>query len=91
MKIKIPAHEPPIKDCEHLNHNEIEIDLGEDVVRVVFCKDCKHFTPFDNGYSWVNRNRLDGTCDALIKIHDSERYVVLPDHYCSYGKRKNER
>ena len=90
MKIHLPAYEPSLECTERLRHGEINIDLGEDVVRVVFCKDCKYFNPYDNGYSWVNKGRLDGCCDALIKFHDSERYSVLPDHYCSYGERKDK-
>lgn len=40
MKIHIPAYEPSLECTERLRHGEIDIDLGEDVVRVVFCKDC---------------------------------------------------
>ena len=40
MKIHIPAYEPSLECTERLRHGEIDIDLGEDVVRVVFCRDC---------------------------------------------------
>lgn len=40
MKITIPAYEPIFKGNEHLRHNEIEIELGEDVIEVTRCKDC---------------------------------------------------
>lgn len=42
MKIHLPAYEPLLKGNEHLRHGEIEIDLGEDVVKIVRCKNCKH-------------------------------------------------
>ena len=59
----------------------------EDVVKVVRCKDCKHFKPLSDG-SWINQNREDGICYALVNYHDSERYCVRPDHFCSYGELK---
>jgi len=40
MKIKIPAYEPVSKAYAHLRHGPIELDLGEDIVMVVRCKDC---------------------------------------------------
>lgn len=40
MKIKILACEPLLKGNENLKHGEMDIELGEDIVRVVFCKDC---------------------------------------------------
>lgn len=42
MKIHIPAFNPMAKCNEHLAHGPIDIDLGEDVVLVVRCKDCKN-------------------------------------------------
>lgn len=44
MKITIPAYEPIFKGNEHLRHNEIEIELGEDVIEVIRCKDCGNRT-----------------------------------------------
>lgn len=41
MKIEIPAFEPMLKANEHLRHGPISIDLGDDVVKVVRCKNCK--------------------------------------------------
>ena len=61
--------------------------LTADVVKVVRCKDCKHFKPLSDG-SWINQNREDGICYALVNYHDSERYCVRPDHFCSYGELK---
>ena len=42
MKIHIPAFIPMAKCNEHLAHGAIDIDLGEDVVKIVRCKDCIH-------------------------------------------------
>ena len=60
-----------------------------DLVNVVRCKDCKHFKPLSDD-TWINQNREDGICYALVNYHDSERYCVQPDHYCSYGERKEK-
>ena len=60
-----------------------------DVVKVVRCKDCKYFEPLRDS-TWINQNRKDGICYALVNFHDSERYCVQPDHYCSYGERKDK-
>lgn len=54
---------------------------------IVKCCDCKYFKLLADG-SWVNQHRTDGICYALIDYHDSERYCVRPDHFCSYGERK---
>lgn len=43
MKIHIPAFEPLARCNEHLRHGPIEIDLGEDVVQVVRCKNCHKY------------------------------------------------
>ena len=40
MKIEIPPFRAMARCNEHLNHNGFFIDLGEDVVQVVRCKDC---------------------------------------------------
>ena len=61
--------------------------LANGVKLPVMCKDCKHFKPLSDG-SWINQNREDGICYALVNYHDSERYCVQPDHFCSYGELK---
>lgn len=88
MKIHLPPYEPLLKENEHLRHGEINIDLGEDVVKVVRCKDCEYWVALDNGFSYVHKGRTDGVCNALVKYHDSERYCTQQDHFCGYGKRK---
>lgn len=40
MKITIPAFKPQLECTEHLRHEEIEIELGENVIEVTRCKDC---------------------------------------------------
>lgn len=81
MKIHIPAYEPSLECTERLRHGEIDIDLGEDVVRVVFCKDCvgceHHYPAKARG-----EEALDGWyCKYL-------RQYVRHNHYCGYGERK---
>ena len=43
MKIHIPAFEPMAKCNEHLRHGAIDIDLGENIIEVIRCRDCRWF------------------------------------------------
>lgn len=61
-----------------------------DMVEVVRCKDCKHWTPMDDGISWNNRGRADGRCKMLENMHYSERGLTNEYHFCSYGERKEQ-
>ena len=76
MKIEIPAFEPMAKCNEHLRHGPISIDLGKDVVKVVRCKDCKHF-----------RRNLENdaysSCVCCGGMADPEE-----TDFCSFGERK---
>lgn len=78
MKIHIPEFVPMAKCNEHLAHGPIDIDLGEDVVLVVRCKDCKHY--------------IRGSCDCHSEWPDeyTTGYDCRPDEddFCSYGERK---
>ena len=72
MKIHIPAFEAMAKCNEHLNHGPIDIDLGDDVVTVVRCRECKHH--HDCGTHF---------CDALgMDCPDDSEF------FCAYGERK---
>ena len=74
MKIEIPAFEPMLKANEHLRHGPLTIDLGDDVVKVVRCKDCKHY----------GRNLENDTyCSSVNGMTDPEE-----DDFCSYGEPK---
>lgn len=55
----------------------------KDLVEVVRCKDCKHFTPKEklNPIKYINPLEADGLCENSDKYIDS-------DDYCSYGVRK---
>lgn len=77
MKIHLPPYEPLLKGNEHLRHGEIEIDLGEDVVKVVFCKDCKHW----GGITFGN------ICRRWTGLNVNN--CTKPTDYCSYGERKD--
>ena len=77
MKIHLPAYEPLFKENEHLRHGEIDIDLGEDVVKVVFCKDCKHW----GGITFGN------ICRRWTGLN--VKNCTKPTDYCSYGERKD--
>ena len=59
-----------------------------DVAEVVRCKDCKFWTPMDDGISWQNKGRTDGECQFLWQLHHAERHLTEKDHFCGYGERK---
>jgi hypothetical protein len=59
-----------------------------DVAEVVRCKDCKFWTPMDNGISWHHKGRTDGECEKLWQLHCAERHLTQQDHFCGYGERK---
>lgn len=74
MKIHIPAYEPSLECTKHLKHGEIDIDLGENVVKVVRCKDCKHCEKWN---------------DETIICHKQRALLSMKaDDYCSYGELK---
>ena len=71
----------PVYLCDHTLH-EIRNAPTEDVVKVVRCKDCKHYIPkailtdeYDNPLGY------DGICDNCDKYTDK-------DDFCSYGELK---
>ena len=49
----------------------------DDVVEVVRCKDCKY----------LDRTDCFGEC-SLFKDRDEPRGEMLPNDFCSYGKRR---
>lgn len=59
----------------------------ENFVEVVRCKDCKHWEEIER-HGGYNHN---GFCMMQSKIFYSERPATDTDHFCSYGKRKEER
>ena len=82
MKIHIPAFVPMAKCNEHLAHGPIDIDLGENVVVVVRCKDCEYWefdeseyreNPYYKSYCEVWGHQCNG-----------------PDGYCSAAKRRDD-
>lgn len=78
MKVHIPAFEPMAKCNEHLKHGPIDIDLGPDVVKVVRCKDCKHYK--------------SGSCECHSVWSDeySAGYDCGPDDFCSIGQHRED-
>ena len=50
-----------------------------DAVKVVRCKDCKHYKPQKKSAHWENRANY---CNRVVTIK------VQPDDFCSYGERK---
>lgn len=49
-----------------------------DAVEVVRCEDCKYRT-----YDGYHKHHYCSNTRGC-------RYVILPDHFCSYGERKND-
>lgn len=84
------------KDCVHYGDCDFQSMVGcpsfcvqykhKDDVRVVRCKDCKHY-----------RNHPNGLCDCWTEPYANERgykgdmHCVEPDDFCSYGERKEEK
>ena len=81
MKIHIPAYEPSLECTERLRHGEIDIDLGEDVVRVVFCKDCKYCSKVKDLILPITHS---------ICCYRPNNCAVEPNDFCSYGERKDK-
>ena len=52
-----------------------------DAVKVVRCKDCKHYKPQKKSAHWENRANY---CGRIVTIR------VQPDDFCSYGERKDD-
>lgn len=74
MKIHIPAFQAMAKCNEHMNHGPIDIDLGPDVVPVVRCLECKHYT------DWGACGNTDNGWDAP---------QMGPNDFCSKGEKAN--
>ena len=57
MRIEIPPFRAMAKCNEHLNHNDFTIGLGEDVIEVVRCKNCRHWNEYNTeeniGYCYI--------------------------------------
>ncbi|MBO5968999.1 MAG: hypothetical protein J6S14_10945 [Clostridia bacterium] len=78
--------------CDRCKHNRCTVcDIDEvlllleeaddaDVEEVVRCKDCKHCDEYQN----FNFERYLG-CNT-----NGEIYKVEPNHFCSYGERKED-
>lgn len=61
-----------------------------DFVEVVRCKDCKHGRPIDKTKS-PEKYYKDGcvVCECEDVVGD-EPMIYLPNHFCSYGERKEK-
>ena len=51
-----------------------------DAVKVVRCKDCKHYKPQKKSTHWENRANY---CNRVVTIK------AQPNDFCSYGERKD--
>ena len=74
---------------DYVSTSEILEIPAVDAVEVVRCYKCKHWEPMNKG-SWMNRNRTDGVCRALMEFRLAERYMTEKDHFCGYGERRKE-
>ena len=61
----------------------VSIIPAADVVEVVRCKDCKHYSP--TYYSICTNNNVE-----ISFYGESAVLVVEPDFYCAYGERRNK-
>lgn len=83
MKIHIPKFEPILKANEHLAHGAFDIDLGENVVAIVRCKDCRKNGTTECGMSWTNIYK------CVVDQKPSTTWNQDND-FCSWGERKSE-
>ena len=99
MKIHIPAIEPIALCNQHLAHGAFDIDLGENVVEVVRCHDCKYAVPLDNNCELNSNVYMHCTeChgEPVNNVwHKYKRYyrdysIVEHDNFCCWGE-KNEK
>ncbi len=68
-------------------YKAIQIVTAADVEEVVRCKDCKHAQELNN---FEQRCYVEG-CISCTQIHPmSDRLVMLPTDFCSYGERKEK-
>ena len=90
MKIHIPAFVPMARCNEHPAHGPIDVDLGEDVVKVTRCRDCEYFNDLAKTSLLVNGKHVKaGWCDRCARW--DEEYRMLPDDFCSYGCWRNDK
>lgn len=75
MKIEIPAFTPLLRANEHLAHGPISIDLGEDLVLVIRCKNCGYYR---------NKNQV------CIGLPTESMVFRNPEDFCSKAVRKKE-
>lgn len=75
MKIHIPAFQAAARCNEHMNHGPIDIDLGEDVVKVTRCRECKYMN----------------TCDCPCSMLEGENVQTFGEvSFCSYGEPREK-
>ena len=76
MKVHIPAFKAMAKCNEYLDHEAFDIDLGENVVQVVFCKECEY---------WDRKHPIDRYGYCKQAMYDCAAY-----HFCGWGVSKEK-
>jgi hypothetical protein len=69
-----------VKDCGGFFKNKA------DYVAVVRCKDCKHKQELDK---YEKRLYIEGCVACTQSSPNSDRLVMLPNDFCSYGERSD--
>lgn len=59
-------------------------ETSDDYVKVVRCKDCKHYRNHPNGLCYLHTEPYDNK-----QSFKGEAVCVEPDDFCSYGERKD--
>lgn len=87
MKIHIPAFRAMARCNEHLDHGPIDIDLGDDVVKVTRCRECKHY---HTGTGRCNKLSFFETPDGkpCSPVESQDWKMFEADDFCSYGEPK---
>ena len=87
MILHIPEFRAMAVCNQHLNHGAFDIDLGPDVVKVVRCKECKHYRDYGKTSLLINaKNVKAGWCKRRTRYDEECR--MLPDDFCSYGEAR---
>lgn len=74
---------------DYLLDGRFAVKAGADMVKVVRCKDCVHYMPYDWMFSevWKSQNIEDYSQDEIgCEWID---HNIKPDDYCSFGERKD--
>lgn len=76
-----------VRECLSLKESRKLVEAG--YVKVVRCKDCKHYYHYGKTSLLIDgKNVKAGWCQRRTRF--DEEYRMTPDDFCSYGEMKGE-